>query len=75
MDLSIWQDIYLAVSTIVEELKGKTDINIVLSHTELVTDLKKSNIEGVDAVLAVDNHYYISYQYRSQKNYKISCLR
>lgn len=69
MDLSIWQDIYLAVSTIVEQLKGKTDINIVLSHTELVTDLKIDNIEGVDAVLAVDN-YYISYQYIYQKTTK-----
>lgn len=70
MDLSIWQDIYLAVSTIVEELKGKTDINIVLSHTELVTDLKIANIEGIDSVLGVDDHYYISYQYISQKTTK-----
>lgn len=56
----IFEDGDLAVSRIVEELKGKTDVNIVLSHTGLVTDLKIANIEGVDAVLGADDHYYIS---------------
>lgn len=56
----IFEDGDLAVSRIVEELKGKTDVNIVLSHTGLATDLKTASIEGVDAVLGADDHYYIS---------------
>lgn len=48
-----------AVSKIIDEVKEKTDITIVLSHTGFATDLKTAQIAGVSAVLGADDHYRI----------------
>lgn len=39
------------------ELKGKTDVNIVLSHCGLAVDLNLSYVPGIAAVIGADDHY------------------
>lgn len=50
----------ITVKNIIDEVKNKSDIAIVLSHTGISTDLEMVGIQGVSAVLGADDHYKLS---------------
>lgn len=56
----IFLDATETLKALLKELKGKTDVNIVLSHCGLAVDTKLANIEGIDAVLGADDHFHMS---------------